>query len=44
MKNQIVLWSSKINTTHIQLVIMLVALALLVLGSGAVEDFGHIGR
>jgi hypothetical protein len=44
MKNQIAVFVSKINMTHIQMIILVVALALLVLGSGAVEDFGHIGR
>lgn len=44
MKNQFVLFVSKINTTHIQMALLVIALALLVLGAGAVDDFGGIGR
>jgi hypothetical protein len=47
MKNtisQIVLFSTKINKTHIQFVLMLLALALLVLGAGAPEDVGGLTR
>jgi hypothetical protein len=44
MKNQIVLFVSKINMTHIQMALLVVALVLLVVGAGAVEDFGGIGR
>jgi len=40
MKNQVTLFVSKINTTHIQVALMVIALALLVLGAGAVDDFG----
>lgn len=41
--NQLVLFSSKINKTHIQYALMLIALAMLVLGAGAPEDVGGIG-
>ena len=44
MKNQLVTLFSKISKTQIQMAIMLVTLAMLVLGAGAVEDFGHVGR
>lgn len=47
MKNLInnsVLFTSKINKTHVQFAFMLVALVLLVLGAGAPEDIGGIGR
>ena len=44
MKNQTIVLFSKINKTHIQMFLMLVTLAMLVLGAGAVEDFGHVGR
>jgi hypothetical protein len=44
MKNQVVIFVSKINKTHIQMALMLVVLAMLVLGAGAVDDFGHVGR
>lgn len=47
MKNafsQLVLFSTKINKTHIQFVLMLVSLALLVLGAGAPEDVGGATR
>jgi hypothetical protein len=40
MKNRLVLFASKINTTYIQMALMVIALALLVLGAGAVDDFG----
>ena len=44
MKNHLVLFASKINTTHIQIVLMLIVLAMLVVGAGAIDDFGGIGR
>jgi hypothetical protein len=44
MKNQAIILFSKINKTHIQMIFMVVMLAMLVLGAGAVEDFGHVGR
>ena len=42
--NQFVLFTSKINKTHIQFAFMLLALALLVLGAGAPEDVGGSAR
>ena len=42
--NHFVLSASKINKTHIQFAFMLLALAMLVLGGGAPEDIGGIGR
>ncbi len=47
MKNtlsQIALLSTKIDKTHIQFVLMLLALAMLVLGIGAPEDVGGVTR
>jgi hypothetical protein len=44
MKNQAVVLFSKINKTHIQMVLILVTLAMLVLGAGAPSDFGSVGR
>jgi hypothetical protein len=44
MKSQLALFVSKINTTHVQMALVIVALALLVIGAGAVEDFGGIVR
>jgi|RhiMetdeSRZDD1v2_1073273.scaffolds.fasta_scaffold24889_3 hypothetical protein len=47
MKNlfsQIVLAGSKINRTHLQYALMLLALAMLVLGAGAPESVGGSGR
>ena len=44
MKNQVVGLFSKINKTHIQMVILLVSLAMLVLGAGAPADFGNGSR
>ena len=44
MKNHLVLFASKINMTHIQIVLMLIVLAMLVVGAGAIDDFGGIGR
>lgn len=44
MKNRVILTVSKINTTHIQMALMVIALALLVVGAGAIDDFGGIVR
>jgi hypothetical protein len=44
MKNHLVLFASKINMTHIQIALMLVILAMLVVGAGAIDDFGGIAR
>jgi len=42
--NQLVLSISKINKTHIQFAMMLLAVVMLVLGAGAPEDVGGSGR
>ena len=42
--NQFLFAVSKINKTHVNFAISLLALALLVLGAGAPEDIGGIGR
>ncbi len=42
--NSAVLSVSKINKTHLQFILMLLMLALLVLGAGAPESFGGVGR
>lgn len=42
--NQIVLSFSRINKTHLQFALMLIALVMLVLGAGAPEDVGGSGR
>lgn len=47
MKNtfsQIALSISKFNKTHLQFVLMLLTLTMLVLGAGAPEDIGGVGR
>jgi hypothetical protein len=47
MKNtlsQIVLFTSKFNKTHLQFIMMLLALTMLVLGAGAPEDIGGVGK
>lgn len=47
MKNLIsrsTLLTTKINKTHLQFAFMLLTLVLLVLGAGAPEDIGGIGR
>jgi len=47
MKNTInlfVLSFTKINKTHLQYALMLLTLVMLVLGAGAPEDVGGIGR
>ncbi|NWG33662.1 MAG: hypothetical protein HXY42_04410 [Chloroflexi bacterium] len=41
--NQIVFSVTKLNKTHIQFAMMLLALVLLVLGAGAPEDVGGSG-
>jgi hypothetical protein len=42
--NQLVLSVSKINKTHLQFAMMLIALVMLVMGAGAPEDVGGSGR
>ena len=42
--NQLALFVSKINKTHLQYALMLLALVMLVLGAGAPEDVGGSGR
>lgn len=42
--NQFVLSISRINKTHLQYALMLIALVMLVLGAGAPEDVGGSGR
>ncbi len=42
--NRSALFSTKINKTHLQFAFMLLTLVLLVLGAGAPEDIGGIGR
>jgi len=42
--NQIALSISKINKTHLQFALMLMALTMLVLGAGAPEDIDGVGR
>jgi hypothetical protein len=42
--NQFVLSFSRINKTHLQFALMLIALVMLVLGAGAPEDVGGSGR
>jgi hypothetical protein len=42
--NQFVLSISRINKTHLQFAMMLIALVMLVLGAGAPEDVGGSGR
>jgi len=47
MKNLVstlVLSVSKINKSHLQLILMLVMLAMLVLGAGAPESFGGVSK
>ena len=44
MKSQLILLGTKINRQHLQLILSLVALALLVLGVGAPMDGGGVGR
>lgn len=42
--NQFVFSISRINKTHLQFAMMLIALVMLVLGAGAPEDVGGSGR
>ncbi len=42
--NNLVLSLSKINKTHLQFALMVVTLVMLVLGAGAPEEVGGIGR
>jgi hypothetical protein len=42
--NRFVLSLTKINKTHLQVALMLLTLVMLVLGAGAPEDVGTIGR
>jgi hypothetical protein len=42
--NQFVLSISRMNKTHLQFALMLIALVMLVLGAGAPEDVGGSGR
>lgn len=42
--NHFVMSSTKINKTHLQFALMLLTLVMLVLGAGAPEDVGGIGR
>jgi hypothetical protein len=42
--NQIAVYIPRINKTHLQFALMLLAVALLVLGAGAPEDFGGVGK
>jgi hypothetical protein len=44
MKSQLILLGTKVNRQHLQLILSLVALALLVLGVGAPMDGGGVGR
>jgi hypothetical protein len=42
--NSLVLSLSKINKTHLQFALMVVTLVMLVLGAGAPEEVGGVGR
>lgn len=42
--NSIALSFSKINKTHLQFALMILTLVMLVLGAGAPEDVGGVGR
>ena len=42
--NHAVFSATKINKTHLQFVLMLLTLVMLVLGAGAPEEIGGIGR
>jgi len=44
MKSQFILLSTKINRQHLQVLLTVIALALLVLGVGAPMDGGGVGR
>lgn len=42
--NSLALSLSKINKTHLQFALMILTLVMLVLGAGAPEDVGGVGR
>jgi hypothetical protein len=42
--NSIALSLTKINKTHLQFALMILTLVMLVLGAGAPEDVGGVGR
>jgi hypothetical protein len=42
--NSLALSLSKINKTHLQFALMIVTLVMLVLGAGAPEEVGGVGR
>ncbi len=42
--NNLVVSLTKINKTHLQFALMLVSLVMLVIGAGAPEEVGGIGR
>jgi hypothetical protein len=42
--NNLVVSLTKINKTHMQFALMLLTLAMLVIGAGAPEEVGGIGR
>jgi hypothetical protein len=42
--NLLIHFGTKINKTHLQFAFMILTLALLVIGAGAPEDVGGIGR
>jgi hypothetical protein len=42
--NNLVLSLTKINKTHLQFALMIVTLVMLVIGAGAPEEVGGIGR
>lgn len=42
--NRFAHFASKINKTHLQFAFMILALVMLVLGAGAPEDIGGVGR
>lgn len=42
--NQIAVSLTKINKTHLQFALMLLTLVMLVLGAGAPEEVGGVGR
>lgn len=42
--NTLVLSLTKINKTHLQFALMVITLVMLVLGAGAPEEVGGIGR
>ena len=44
LASSLVVSVSKINKSHIQLILMLLMLAMLVLGAGAPESFGGVSK